>query len=82
MTVYLTVEEVIQFHSAEVGPNLLVDRGGLESAVARPQQSAFGEDAYPDFSSKAAALFDGVVNAHALDTSSRCTSQASPAGPT
>ena len=64
--IYVTVEDIIAFHEQEVGPGILVDRSALESAAARPQQSAFGEDAYPDFPTKAAALLDGVVNAHAF----------------
>lgn len=40
--------------------------GLLESAIAAPQHSMFGEDLYPDLPSKAAALFHGLVRAHAL----------------
>jgi death on curing protein len=38
----------------------------LESAVARPQASAFGSDAYPDIVSKAAALLHSLVMNHAF----------------
>ena len=34
---------------------------GLASAVGRPQQSAFGEDAYPSLSLKAAALMQSLA---------------------
>jgi death-on-curing protein len=61
---HLTVEEVIAISEAEVGPNLLKDFGLLESAVMRPQQSVFGEDAYPDIHSKAAALFHSLTRNH------------------
>jgi death on curing protein len=40
------------------------DRGLLESAVNRPFQSAFGDDAYPDLITKAAALFHSLVANH------------------
>lgn len=40
--------------------------GLLESAVARPQASAFGTDAYPDLASKAAALLHSLVLNHAF----------------
>jgi death-on-curing family protein len=40
------------------------DRGLLESAVNRPFQSAFGEDAYPNLIGKAAALFHSLVANH------------------
>ena len=57
--IYLTVEIVHSFHV-----RALKEHGGiaglrseelLESAVFQPQQSAFGEDAYPTIASKAAA---------------------------
>ncbi|MGQ5259459.1 type II toxin-antitoxin system death-on-curing family toxin [Micromonospora sp. ZYX-F-536] len=40
------------------------DAGLVESAVARPQTSVFGEDAYPDVWTKAAALLHSLVNNH------------------
>jgi death-on-curing protein len=40
------------------------DRGLLESAVSRPFQSAFGEDAYPDVHQKATALFHSLIANH------------------
>jgi death on curing protein len=42
------------------------DIGLLGSAVARPQTIAFGEDAYPDIWTKAAALLHSIVKNHAL----------------
>lgn len=42
------------------------DVGLLGSAVARPRISAFGEDAYPDLITKAAAMFESVVRNDAL----------------
>lgn len=64
---YLTVEEVLEVN-AEVmgGRHALRDRGLLESAVARPQASALGADAYPDLVSKAAALLHSLVLNHAF----------------
>lgn len=40
------------------------DVGLLESALARPRASAFGQDAYPDVWSKAAALLHSIVVNH------------------
>ena len=40
--------------------------GLLGSAVARPQMSAFGEDAYPDLFTKAASMLHSIVKNHAL----------------
>jgi len=42
------------------------DYGLLEAAVARPQASAFGEDAYPTIHEKAAALLHSLARNHAL----------------
>ncbi|MEW2381028.1 Fic family protein [Micromonospora sp. NPDC047707] len=40
------------------------DVGLVESAVARPQTSVFGADAYPDLWTKAASLLHSLVNNH------------------
>jgi death-on-curing protein len=42
------------------------DVGLLGSAAARPQTTAFGDDAYPDLVTKAAAVSQSIVNNHAL----------------
>lgn len=42
------------------------DWGLVESALARPQATAFGEDAYPTVWDKAAALMHSLVRNHAL----------------
>ena len=47
-----------------IGP--VRDLGLLDSALARPRSSAFGEDAYPTVTLKSAALLHSVTNNHAL----------------
>lgn len=42
------------------------DVGLLQSALARPRTTVFGEDAYPDLVTKAAALFESLVRNHPL----------------
>jgi death-on-curing protein len=42
------------------------DYGLLESALARPQTSAFGQDAYPGIHEKAAALLHSLARNHPL----------------
>lgn len=64
MTVFLTVSDVCQFNEHLAGPNLLRDLGILQSAVFRPQTSAFGEDAYPTIHEKAAALLHSLARNH------------------
>ncbi len=62
---YLTVEEVLEINAQVIGgKHVLRDRGLLESAVARPQASAFGTDAYPDLAAKAAVLLHSLVLNH------------------
>ena len=45
---------------------LVRDYGLLESALGRPQASAFGEDAYPGIHEKTAALLHSLARNHAL----------------
>jgi death-on-curing protein len=62
---YLTLEDLLGFvRRLEIGP--VRDLGLLDSAVVRPMSSAFGEDAYPTLTLKAAALLHSIVTNHAL----------------
>lgn len=64
---YLDIEDLIGLAGRLLGdPPPIRDVGLLESAVARPRASAFGEDAYPDLWTKAAALLHSIVKNHAL----------------
>lgn len=53
------------------------DQGLLESAVHRPQQSAFGEEAYPFFFEKVAALFESLARNHCFHNGNKRTALAS-----
>jgi len=67
VTDYLSVEDLVAIALRAVGPGAQVgDWGLLASAGARPQASAFGEDAYPELVDKAAALLVSLVRNHAL----------------
>jgi death-on-curing family protein len=50
--------------SGQVGSGGCRDINLLESAIARPFQSAFGEDAYPTILEKAVALFHSLNSNH------------------
>ena len=63
---YLTVNEVLRIHEAEVGEDLLADFGLVDAAVQRPQQTVYGRDAYEDIHAKAAALFQSLARNHAF----------------
>lgn len=64
---YLDLEDVLALAARLLGdPVPLRDVGLLGSAVARPQTTLWGEDAYPDVWTKAAALLHSIVKNHPL----------------
>ena len=64
---FLDLDDVVDLAIALLGdPAPIRDIGLLGSAVARPQTTAFGEDAYPDIWTKAAALLHSIVMNDAL----------------
>ena len=70
MTYFLTLEDVTELGIAmlaEEGEEFLIaDVGLLDSALMRPQTSAFGEDAYPSLRTKTAALMHSLARNHPL----------------
>ncbi|WP_412077866.1 type II toxin-antitoxin system death-on-curing family toxin [Streptomyces xanthophaeus] len=65
MTRYLTLPEVLNL-AERLGTSEVRDYGLLDSALARPQSSVFGQDAYPDIWEKAAALMESLARNHGL----------------
>jgi death-on-curing protein len=63
---YLGVEDLLAIAAGILGEVLLRDAGLLASAAARPQTTVFGEDAYPSFAEKAAALLHSIARNHPL----------------
>ena len=65
--IFLNLEELLHVASRTLGsePDIR-DLGLLESALARPQASAFGEPAYPTIHEQAAALLHSLARNHAL----------------
>ncbi len=64
---FLDLHDVVELAATLLGdPPPIGDLGLLGSAVARPLTTLFGQDAYPDLWSKAAALLQSIVNNHAL----------------
>ena len=69
---YLSLEDALQqiaiagFHVKDVGL--------LDSALARPQTSVFGEDAYPTLELKAAAMTHSVIKNHPMVDGNKRTS--------
>jgi death on curing protein len=64
---FLDLDDLLELARRLLGdPPPVRDVGLLESAVARPRTTVFGEDAYPDLLTKASALLQSVVKNHAL----------------
>jgi death-on-curing protein len=64
---YLDRDDVLTAGSIAFGGELKVrDYGLLDAAVARPQATVFGVDAYPEVWDKAAALLQSLARNHAL----------------
>ncbi len=64
---FLDLDDVIELARRLLGdPPPIRDAGLLGSAIARPQTTIGGEDAYPSLWLKAAALLHSLVTNHAL----------------
>jgi len=64
-THYLDLEDLLVLVD-DLGVGPVTDLGLLDSAAHRPRTSLFGEDAYPDLDTKAAALLESLVRNHPL----------------
>ncbi len=64
---YLDIDDLLGLAIDLLGdPPPIRDGGLLASAAARPQATLFGQDAYPDLWTKAAALLHSIVKNHPL----------------
>jgi death on curing protein len=67
VTVYFERDDIVAGGGIACGFSLIVaDEGLLQSAVARPRASVFGDDAYPALLDKAAALLHSLARNHAF----------------
>jgi len=67
VTDYLDLEDLLEIAREAVGRDVVVrDYGLLESALARPRASVFGQDAYPDLHLKVATLLHSLARNHTL----------------
>ena len=65
--IYLTLPELMHVARRTLGPEPLVrDQGLLQSALARPQATAFGAPAYASLEEKSAALLHSLARNHPL----------------
>jgi death-on-curing protein len=63
---FLSVEDLLEIATGIIGELKVRDLGLLAAAAARPRVTVFGDDAYPTFEDKAAALLHSLVRNHAL----------------
>ncbi|MFP5114136.1 type II toxin-antitoxin system death-on-curing family toxin [Bacillaceae bacterium C204] len=76
---YLTEHQVMFLNTHQIRlyspkePQGVKDKGLLSSAVNRPKQSAFGEEAYPTIYEKAAALFESLLKNHCFHNANKRT---------
>jgi death-on-curing protein len=63
---YLTLDDIRHVAARTLDVVEIRDIGLLESAVLRPQATAFGQDAYPTLPLKAAALFHSLARHRAV----------------
>ena len=65
---YLTVEEVLTIHDYAIrefgGSPEIGDVGRLQSSLAAPRQTMFGQELYPDIFAKAAILIYLLIKNH------------------
>lgn len=63
---YLSVEDLLEICAGVLDAAAVRDAGLLAASASRPRTTVFGEDAYPTFEDKAAALLHSLVRNHAL----------------
>jgi death on curing protein len=63
---YLSVADLLEIAAGILDEVLVGEVGLLAAAVARPQTTVLGADAYPRFEEKGAALLHSLVRNHAL----------------
>ena len=67
MTYFLDLDTALRIAVRAVdGEPIVADYGLLESVLARPQSSVFGQDAYPSIHGKAASLLHSLAKNHCL----------------
>jgi death-on-curing protein len=77
VTVYLELRHVLATHEAATGGDGRAgDLGLIQSACARPQATAFGEDAYPTIWEKAAAFLHSLTKNHGFPDGNKRTAWA------
>jgi death-on-curing protein len=64
--IYLDLDDLLHIAARTLAKVQVRDAGLLESSLARPRSTAFGEDAYPSVHGKAAAMLHSLARNHGL----------------
>lgn len=64
--IHLDLDDLLHVAARTLGTVQVRDAGLLESALARPRSTAFGEEIYSSIHGKAAALLHSIARNHAL----------------
>jgi death-on-curing protein len=76
--IHLDLEDLLHVASRTLGTFDVRDAGLLESALARPRSTAFGEEIYGSVHGKAAALLHSLARNHALVDGNKRLALAAP----
>jgi death-on-curing protein len=63
---FFGVEDLLEIAAGIIDEVAVRDAGLIAAAAGRPEVTVFGDDAYPTFEDKAAALLHSLVRNHAL----------------
>jgi death-on-curing protein len=66
VTDFLSVDDLLEIAAGVLSEVAVRDLGLLSSAASRPRTTVFGDDAYPTFVEKAAALLHSLARNHPL----------------
>jgi prophage maintenance system killer protein len=73
VTLYLSVEQIIEINADQEGLTGVADLGGIEAAAHRPKSDYFGEEKFPDIWLKAAAYLHGFATTQYFNDANKRT---------
>lgn len=77
MTFFLTIEQVVAIHEDLVPGDPMINFDNLASAVGRPQATFYGEYLHQTLAEQAAALLQGLSQAHGFRDGNKRTAMIS-----
>lgn len=77
MTDFLTLEQVVEIHKVILPGDPVINYNNLASAIGRPQATYFGEYLHQTLAEQAAALLQGLSQAHGFRDGNKRTAMIS-----